>query len=722
MTAIAALAMATVARPEGAVPPALEPVVRAACAGAWRAIEVVFAADTLRARLGRTTDTRVREGVEAVLGILDTERASRTDALTELRAARRAGELDGALDMTALAASCARAGDTTVVAAGRRRVRAQAIEKLKGELAGRRALATAVGESAISALLVDAARALFRHAVRGDKDLARWAVAPTGTGTRDRALTTFAELAASPASVEELDRLMTAPVQLDENVQFTIYRPRAIEPRVWHPLLAFAHLAERRPDETEGPDPVEEVRKQAEAVLGERAKDYQPIVQDSGSAIPAEGELTFVPEIAGVEFNPPRRSFLWLEPVHREDFRMRAGAELDGKTARGRMTVFLGHIAIAEIALSVRVDAARPEPVQEVAKARTYRKIFASYSHRDVAIVNQFEQYARALGDEYLRDWIHLRTGEVWNDRLRQLIEQSDAFQLFWSWNAMGSKFVQLEYEHALSLNRPSFVRPTYWEEPMPTAPGMPPEALLRLHFQKIGGAATSVVGAGSRAAAPVAMEREHEPEASLEESIAEPAPAAAPRRISAPPAAARRSEPEVDVASKRAKARVVAQRDLADDEVVERKHAAPVEEAKQAEALPRPAPPPAAVAAPLSPPAPAPAPAKLEAIAPAPAKLGATPIAPTPAPAELEAAPIAPAPAKLEAAPPEPPVPVLPPKPDVAASPVLAQADMAVAASRPEAKADVPSAKVEASSPSRTWIVVVVLLIIAVVVIYLTW
>ena len=38
----------------------------------------------------------------------------------------------------------------------------------------------------------------------------------------------------------------------DENVQFTVYRPRAIRPGLWYPMLAFAHLAERRPDSPTG--------------------------------------------------------------------------------------------------------------------------------------------------------------------------------------------------------------------------------------------------------------------------------------------------------------------------------------------------------------------------------------------------------------------------------------------------------------------------------------
>ena len=304
------------------------------------------------------------------------------------------------------------------------------------------------------------------------------------------------ELKARPGGLERADSpgvlvdlgAQPPPLVLDENVQFTVYRPRAIAPARWYSLLAFAHLAERRPGELDAPDPVDEVRRQAEAVLGERAAAYQSNTQDSGAAIPADGELVFVVEIPGVEVNPPRRSFLWTEPVHREEFRIRAGSQVAGTTARGRLTVFLGCIVIAELPLAMRVDAAPATAAVEHTQVRPYRKIFASYSHRDRVIVDQFERYARALGDEYLRDSIQLRSGEVWNDRLLQMIDQADAFQLFWSHNSMRSPYVRQEYEHALSLGRPSFVRPTYWEDPMPTAEGLPPESLRRLHFQKLGG------------------------------------------------------------------------------------------------------------------------------------------------------------------------------------------------------------------------------------------
>lgn len=499
MTALTALAAATIAPPEGIAPtPVIEAAIREACAGAWRAVEVVLAGDVLRGRLGKTRDAIVRDAVEGLLA-LHGKAPIRAEALASLRAAREAGALEGALELETVIADIRVQGAVVVGRA--------AVAAIRKHLAGYRDLEVVL-EGDLATLLVDAARAIFRTRAR-DPELARWAIGPTGSPARDRALSAFAELATSPESIDELETLIAVPIALDDNVQFTVYRPRAIDPGRWHQLLAFAHLAERRPGEDDLPDPVKEVQRQAAAMLGDKAKNYAPVVQDSGAAIPAEGELTFVPEFPGIEVNPPRRSFLWLETVHREEFRIRASRELDGKTVRGRVTVFLGSIAIAEVACAVRVDASRPEPKREPSSVRAYRKIFASYSHRDLEVVNQFETYARALGDEYLRDWVHLRTGEVWTDRLCQLIEQADAFQLFWSRNSMHSKFVRQEYEHALSLNRPSFVRPTYWEDPMPTAPGLPPEALLRLHFQKLGGRGDDA-NLNARKKESVEREREH--------------------------------------------------------------------------------------------------------------------------------------------------------------------------------------------------------------------
>jgi len=279
---------------------------------------------------------------------------------------------------------------------------------------------------------------------------------------------------------------------VDDNVQFTVYRPRRIAPETWRPVLAFAHLAERRPDApADAPDPIEEVRRQARQVLGDAADAYTDVTQDSGEAIPREGEFTFVLDLPGMLVNPPQRSFRWVEDVQREEFRVKAPAALDGQTVRGALRVHLGALLVAEVRLAIAVDGAagRTTPAETDAEhARPYRRIFPSYSHRDEEIVRQVEAYARTMGDKYLRDVTHLRAGERWNDSLLEFIRTADVFQLFWSRDSMRSPWVRQEWEYALSLDRPHFVRPTYWQTPLPEAPDqdLPPAALRALHFQHL--------------------------------------------------------------------------------------------------------------------------------------------------------------------------------------------------------------------------------------------
>lgn len=307
------------------------------------------------------------------------------------------------------------------------------------------------------------------------------------------------------------------PGVVDENVQFTVYRPRAVCPNRWYPMLAFAHLAERPPDAPpDMRDPMAEVRRQAAATLGEEIKDFSPLTQDAQAALPREGEITMVPEVEGLEFNPPRRTFRWTEePVHREEFRLRARAAMDGRTARGRLTVWLGALIVGDVPLAIAVTSnilKAKEPAPMLAdSARPYHRIFASYSHQDDAIVRHIEYCVETLGHRYLRDCRDLRSGEEWSPAIAQLIERADLFQLFWSWNSMRSSYVRQEYEYALDLGRPRFVRPTYWEEPRPEdrAAGLPPAELDKIQFSRFGGGpverhgVAGAAGLGCRACKP---------------------------------------------------------------------------------------------------------------------------------------------------------------------------------------------------------------------------
>jgi hypothetical protein len=312
---------------------------------------------------------------------------------------------------------------------------------------------------------------------------------------RDAPAGTHVELVlADPATPAVLVAPPPPSAVLDDDVRFTVYRPRAVAPDRWYSMVAFAHKTEPYDDPVRGRiDPEEEVDRIATHVLDGAEARYDHTDSDARTSLVRGSELRFVPYVEGVEFNPKVVAFTWFEPVHYENFRLRASSAIDGTRARGTLSVFQGATLVGDVTLTIQVDAeaaahVEPEKPDVTDDAPSYRKIFASYSHDDVEIVKLIGKFMTATGDRFMRDWVELRSGEVWDDRLLQMIRDADVFELFWSQNSMESAYVRREWEYALSLGRENFVRPVFWERPMPerVADGLPPPELARLHFQAI--------------------------------------------------------------------------------------------------------------------------------------------------------------------------------------------------------------------------------------------
>lgn len=281
------------------------------------------------------------------------------------------------------------------------------------------------------------------------------------------------------------------PLYADENVQFTVYRPEKIKPQRTYKLLAFAHLTERRADAPpDEPDPLAQVKKGAAEVLGEQHSEYVDVQADSSQPVPYDGELTFTPYAPGLDFNPPSLSFKWRDSVHQQVFEMSARPETDGHVVQGGLRVYLGGVIIGEVKFDIIVDSAATaaETVVEAhpPTATRFTQIFASYSHRDAAVVEELALIAPLFGHKYLMDRTDLVPGEDWRQGLRRLITQADVFQLFWSQNSMYSEEVRNELLTALELNKR--ILPTYWEDPLPrnAEQHLPPAEIERLHFQRI--------------------------------------------------------------------------------------------------------------------------------------------------------------------------------------------------------------------------------------------
>jgi hypothetical protein len=276
---------------------------------------------------------------------------------------------------------------------------------------------------------------------------------------------------------------------MDNDVRFTVYRPQAISPGIWASLLVFAHKTDLVEEPGKPPlDPNEQVEAIARAHFGNTP--VRQAAEDARSGVPRGARLRIAADLPGVRCDPASAEFDWREPVHHVVFRLLATPDLVGSVVRGAVRIWCGPLILGEVSVAISFTGSLPAvPPPAVAdSAARYRKIFPSYSRADGAIVDAFTEVARTLGDQYLRDVVALRAGERWRERLPELIAEADIFQLFWSSNSMRSRYCREEWEYALSLGRPLFVRPFYWEDPRPSDPasGLPPPTLAALQFVRV--------------------------------------------------------------------------------------------------------------------------------------------------------------------------------------------------------------------------------------------
>lgn len=257
-------------------------------------------------------------------------------------------------------------------------------------------------------------------------------------------------------------------------IRFTVYHPKEIKPQFWFTLLAYVHILEMQ------------------STVEADAKRRLEVSHGCRSATATHGisrgsEIIVSPELPGCRFNPTSVRLLWLEDWHRVEFRLQAQTDLSGfelgKPVNGRLAFYVESVLVAEVpiwtCISDTVDTIGADAPAGTTSAEPYEAIFVSYSHQDSAVVNRLGRAYKALGMKFLRDVEELRSGEEWNSALLEMIKRANIFQLYWSRAAKHSRNVEAEWRHALEQNRSHFIRPLYWQVPMPE----PPSELARLHF-----------------------------------------------------------------------------------------------------------------------------------------------------------------------------------------------------------------------------------------------
>jgi hypothetical protein len=265
--------------------------------------------------------------------------------------------------------------------------------------------------------------------------------------------------------------------------RFTAFLPRYAVVERWHSLLVYAHT----------PALSDQIRADAKRFAPELGDSPRQVAAAQAAALARGTRLTFTPSAQGVLFNPESITIAWWEDVHRLEFRFRAAAAMRNLAANLTITVSADPLVIAELRCGILFEAAEQayasNPFEnEPITTAPYRaeEIFVSYSHRDSDVVEACRNAYRALGYKVLMDIDELRSGERWNERLKDFIERATIFQLFWSENSARSAFCRQEWQHALAVARQrspadgsGYIRPVYWQKPLVT----PPKELEHLHF-----------------------------------------------------------------------------------------------------------------------------------------------------------------------------------------------------------------------------------------------
>jgi hypothetical protein len=260
------------------------------------------------------------------------------------------------------------------------------------------------------------------------------------------------------------------PTEKVSQLQLSVHYPPQVVPNVWSTLLTYVHV----------PDALRTIQDQTNLRLGRQIADRY--LRTSGMAmrdVSQGAEITVIPTLPDCLVSPERTKFLWVEDWHCEEFQFKSIAEVRSEPLIGQVAFYMGPILICEIVVFIRLSGLVSLVKATTTTSNPYQAIFVLYCHEDSTIVEGLERVYGVLGMRYLRDIRILRSGEQWNSALLSKIEEADIFQLCWSHAAKRSEYVTQEWKHALGLSREYFLRPVYWQTPMPE----PPLELASIHF-----------------------------------------------------------------------------------------------------------------------------------------------------------------------------------------------------------------------------------------------
>jgi hypothetical protein len=274
----------------------------------------------------------------------------------------------------------------------------------------------------------------------------------------------------------EEKQLFLERVAGQERPRVTAAYPEALIPGEWRTVEIFIYLNAFR----------EVVQREVEKLHFREEVDYGAASSQFPRSLPEGCPITVSLSSETIRTNPSELTIRWLEPFNRLPFRISPSKDSEeGTAATLDVDILADGVLVASMALPIAVTSGRAGVSAQVSDAQWYEDIFASYARQDLDLVRHFKERYAALGLYMFIDLDDLRSGAMWRPALFERIDRSDLFQLFWSEPASKSEYVTMEWQHALKISAVKgrrFIRPVYWDIPMPGVP----EQLTEINFRRL--------------------------------------------------------------------------------------------------------------------------------------------------------------------------------------------------------------------------------------------
>lgn len=225
-------------------------------------------------------------------------------------------------------------------------------------------------------------------------------------------------------------------------VYTSVFAPAEIAPKQHLMVQVYLHL----PEETE------KVKSLAsEADKSAERRGYEPLEVPLKKGDNVEIELNVNGD--SLLYNC-RKSVIWQGFFVKRAFDFVVPADINVYELSNSVNIYVnGAIAGGVIFLTSIVDS--PRQLNTNVYARQTKKLFISYSHKDIASAEKIAKIHEALGIDVFFDKHRLKAGYIYSEEISKFIQNADTFVLCWSENAAKSDYVERERQEALALAYP---------------------------------------------------------------------------------------------------------------------------------------------------------------------------------------------------------------------------------------------------------------------------